>query len=63
MWWYLESLEQDPDKYGSVEGGPVERLCYIWGQPWRAVTVCGGDLSHDPVRKALLRHLACLHFF
>jgi len=49
LWWYLESLEQDPDKYGSVEGGPVERLCYIWGQPWRAVTVCGGDLSHDPV--------------
>eukprot|EP00658_Telonema_sp_P-2_P007304 TRINITY_DN1271_c0_g1_i5.p1 TRINITY_DN1271_c0_g1~~TRINITY_DN1271_c0_g1_i5.p1 ORF type:complete len:943 (-),score=244.17 TRINITY_DN1271_c0_g1_i5:344-3172(-) len=27
----------------------VERLCVIWGQPWRAATLGGGDLSHDPV--------------
>lgn len=27
----------------------VERLCIIWGQPWRAATLAGGDLSHDPV--------------
>lgn len=58
--WYLEQVERQEREVEEEEeleavagddrfGRAVERLCVIWGQPWRAATLIGGDLSHDPV--------------